>query len=92
MVDPKKGMLMARNIARCISCPYNQLYDKEYAKDHAIELLTVRAMCPPDLLDLIGKNGWLPDACFPGSDDKEIVKQNFFFIARCYLQGYYRGD
>ena len=92
MVDPKKGMLLARNIARCVASPHNPLYDKEYATTHAIDLLTVRGCCPPDLLEVIGKNGWLPDATFPESEDREIVKSNFFFIARCYLQSYYRGD
>ena len=92
MVDPVKGMLLARNVARCIASPDNPLYDKEYARTHAIGLLTERGMCPPDLLEAIGKNGWLPDARFPGTDDTDLVASNFFFIARCYLQGYYRGD
>lgn len=92
MVDPSKGMLMARNIAKCIASPENPLYDKEYATRHAIELLTERGCCPPDLLLFICNQGWLPDAVFPGSDDKEIVEKNWDFIARCYLQQYYRGD
>lgn len=92
MVDEKKGMLMARNVAKCIASPANSLYDKEYATLHSIDLLTQRACCPPDLLLLILKNGWLPDAVFPDSDDKELVKNYADFIARCYLQQYYRGD
>lgn len=92
MVDPHKGMLLARNIARCIAAPDNHLYDKEYAGKHAIELLTVRGVCPGDLLRLIINQGWLPDAVFPGSDNYELVAQNADFIARCYLQQYYRGD
>lgn len=92
MVDEFKGMLLARNIAKCIACPDNPLYDKDYADAHAIELLTERGCCPGDLLRLICKKGWLPDAHFPGSDDYELVAQNNDFIARCYLQEYYRGD
>ena len=92
MVDPKKGMLLARNIAKCIAMPENPLYDKEYAKTHAISLLTERGCCPHDLLIKICENGWLPDARFPGSDDYDLVKRNRDFIARCYLQQFYRGD
>ena len=92
MVDPQKGMLLARNVARCIAAPDNPLYDKDYARHHAIDLLTVRGCCPADLLILVCNNGWLPDAVFPGTDDPELVKHNWDFIARCYLQQYYRGD
>lgn len=92
MVDPHKGMLMARDIARCIAAPGNDLYNKNYASRHAMELLTERGCCPGDLLQMIFENNWLPDAHFPESDDYEIVKQNRDFIARCYLQLYYRGD
>ena len=92
MVDREKGMLLARNIARCVKAPDNPMYDKEYASTHAIELLTERGCCPADLLHCIFKHDWLPDAVFPGTDDHELVKRNRDFIARCYLQQYYRGD
>lgn len=92
MVDPKKGMLLARNVARCIASPDNPLYDKEYASNHAMDLLTERGCCPADLLIHICEKGWLPDAVFPGSDDHDLVKKNWDFIARCFLQQYYRGD
>lgn len=92
MVNKKKGMLMARNIARCISDSANPLYDRNYAAEHAFELLSVRGLCPGDLLKRVLKEGWLPDARFPHSDDPELVKRNNDFIARCYLQLYYRGD
>ena len=92
MVNREKGMLLARNIARCIADPDNPLYDKGYAERHAIELLTERGCCPGDLLRKVCKNGWLPDAVFPGSDDAGLVARNADFIARCFLQQYYRGD
>ena len=92
MVDREKGMLLARNIARCVAAPENPMYDKKYASAHAMELLTERGCCPADLLHFIFKNDWLPDAVFPGTDDHELVKKNRDFIARCYLQQYYRGD
>lgn len=92
MVNKEKGMLLARNIAKCIKSPDNPLYDKEYASRHAIELLTERGCCPADLLHYVCSNGFLPDAVFPGSNDHELVRRNWDFIARCYLQQYYRGD
>ncbi len=92
-VDPKKGMLLAKNIARCIAYPSNTLYDQDYARLHAIELLTVRGRCPFDLLKFVCEGGWLPDASFPGKErDTALVAANWDFIARCYLQQYYRGD
>lgn len=92
LVNPEKGMLMARGIARCVSDPDNPLYDSGYAREHAFELLTMRGLCPGDLLQFIFEHDWLPDAVFPGTDDKTTVAENRDFIARCYLQQYYRGD
>lgn len=92
MVDEEKGMLLARDIARCIAAPENPLYDKEYAKAHAMELLTERGACPGDLLRRVLASGWLPDAAFPGSADTRLVVRHADFIARCFLQQYYRGD
>lgn len=92
MVNRTKGMLMARNVAKCIADPQNPLYDREYAREHSIDLLTVRGLCPADLFHYIYEHDWLSDACFPGSNDTELVKVNHDFIARCYLQLYYRGD
>lgn len=92
MVDRAKGMLLAHDIARCIAAPGNSLYDKVYAQEHAMELLTERGRCPGDLLRYVCQNGWLPDAVFPESDDRKLVADNWDFISRCYLQQYYRGD
>lgn len=92
MVDPQKGMLLARNIAKCVASPDNPLYDKEYAGKYAMELLTERGCCPGDLLRYICEKSWLPDAVFPGTEDRELVSANWDFISRCYLQQYYRGD
>lgn len=93
MVNPEKGMLVAPNIARCIKSPGNTLYDEDFAKVHAFDLLTVRGLCPADLLIYIFSNGWVPDAVFPGSpEDYGLVAENWDFIARCYLELYYRGD
>lgn len=92
MANPEKGLLVAPDICRCIKAPGNQMYDHEYASVHAIELLTVRGRCPHDLLSFICEKGWLPDAVFPESSDHAFVERWHDFIARCYLQLYYRGD
>lgn len=92
LVNREKGMLVARNVARCVASPDNPLYDKKYAASHAISLLTERGVCPADLLHYICSHGWLPDAVLPGSSDHDLVASNYDFIARCYLQQYYRGD
>lgn len=92
LVSPEKGMLLAKEIAPYISHPENPYYNKEHALKHAIELLTIRGKCPADLLKYLGNGGYLPDAHFDGSDDFMLVKENFDFISRCYLQLYYRGD
>lgn len=92
MANPSKGLLVAADICRCIKAPSNPMYNEDYAASHAMELLTVRGRCPHDLLSFICERGWLPDAVFPGSNDHELVARFHDFIARCYLQLYYRGD
>lgn len=92
LVTPRKGMLMARDVARCIAAPSNPLYNPVYARKEAFSLLCDRGRCPGDLLRFIFRNDWLPDAVFPGTDDHELVARNRDFIARCFLQIYYRGD
>lgn len=92
LADQKKGMLLAKNICRCIKYPTNPYYDQAYAREHAMDLLTVRGVCPGDLLHFLKEHSALPDARFADSDDAALVADNFDFIARCYLQLYYRGD
>ncbi len=91
LVNRYKGMLVARNVAKCINDPANPYYDKEYAIINAIKMLTHRGYCPADLVKYCFKHGFITDACFPDSDkDTKLVKANWDFIARCYLQEYYR--
>lgn len=109
LANPHKGMLLAHDICRCIYMPdENPYYDKEYAATHAIELLTRRGACPPDLLHFLWDAEAIPDAAFPlhrsaatmSEEERQIrlaearafVARNRDFIARCYLQQYYRGD
>ncbi|MDE6330320.1 MAG: DUF3843 family protein [Muribaculaceae bacterium] len=92
LVNREKGMLVARDVARCIRLDSNPYYDQDYARDNAIDLLIQRGRCPADLLQYLFSHDAIPDARFPGSDDTQLVADNRDFIARCYLQKYYRGD
>lgn len=92
LVNRRKGMLMAVDVAQCIADPDNGLYDANAAKEDAIDLLTVRGRCPADLLKYIYAHNWLPEAEFPQSSDLRLVDTHWDLIARCYLQEYYRGD
>lgn len=91
MVNKEKGMLLAKNVAKCIKHPSNPCYDSDFANQHAIDLLTERGLCPADLLKYLCENHMIPDAHFPGGEHATVA-ENWDFIARCYLQLYYRGD
>lgn len=89
-VTPYKGMLIASDIAQCISDPTNPCYDKEEAQKEAISLLTAPGRCPIDLLLYLCSHSLLPDAHF-ADGDPHLVADNWDFIARCLLQDYYRA-
>ena len=92
MTEPGKGMLIARDVCRYIADPENPLYKREEAATGAFRMLTVPMACPPDLLTRCIKEGWLPDAAFPGGEGRETVQREMDFIARHTLLYYYRGD
>lgn len=88
-IDRVKGMLIAPYISPCIASDRNPTYDSKFATANAIELLTVKGACPPDLRKYLLENDMLPNAVFPGSDNHRLVVDNADFIGRCYLQDYY---
>lgn len=105
MVTPHAGLMVAKNIARCIADPDNSLYDRNHARNFAFNLISQRAVCPGDMLRYISANDWLPDVAFPeyplpagseetpGFEDRNrAALDNLDFLARAYLQEYYRGD
>ena len=92
MVNPEKGILLAKDLCRCISDPLNPMYDAATAAQEAFSLLTVPTKCPPDLMEYLINNHYIPDAQIPGSGEKELVQKNADFIARHSLLYYYRGD
>ena len=92
MVNPEKGILLAKDICAHIADKNNPLYNREEAKKHAFRLLTEETLCPPDLLTYCITNKLLPDAMLPGGEEQALVSQNADFIARHSLLSFYRGD
>lgn len=93
MTEPRKGILLAKDICEYIADEKNALYNRQEAEKHAFRLLTEETLCPPDLLNYCIRNNYLPDACLPGNPaTKELVQRNADFIARHSLLYYYRGD
>jgi len=92
MVTPHGGLMVAKEIARCVKHPFNPFYDPEYARNFAFNLISQRGVCPGDMLRRLLSEGALPDARFPESDDTQLVADNADFLARAYLQEYYCAD
>lgn len=102
MVTPDKGLMVAKNIALCVRHPDNPLYDADHASRFAFTLISQRAVCPADMLIYLCSGGYLPDARFPESamlasaagepDTTALVAANWDFLARAYLQEFYRAD
>lgn len=92
MVTPRHGLMVAKDIARCVKHPLNPYYDPEHAAGFAFNLISQRGVCPGDMLRRFLAEGAIPDARFPETDDTSLVSDNADFLARAYLQEFYRGD
>ena len=68
------------------------MYDAATAAQQAFSLLTIPTKCPPDLMEYVINNHYIPDAQFPEFGERELVQKNADFIARHSLLYYYRGD
>ncbi len=91
LVNEKKGMLLAKDVARCIKHPSNPCYDEEYARSHSFDLLTRRGLAPIDLTLYALDNALLPEIQW-GGDGGVLSKTDADFVARCYLLQYYRAE
>jgi len=89
-VSRDKGMLVARDVAACINAPGNSLFDKKYARANSYALLTEKGRCPADLLRYCISMGWLTEAVYPDHPDIHVNDKDADFLARCFLQLYYR--
>lgn len=92
MSNPKKGILLAKDICEYIADEGNPMYNREKAQANAFRLLTEETLCPPDLLIYCIEKGLLPDASIPGETEHALTRADMDFIARHALLYYYRGD
>ncbi len=51
-----------------------------------------QGVCPVDLLRYLFDNDMVPAARWPSAKDTSILHDNWDFLARLYLQKYYRAD
>ena len=61
------------------------------AKAEAHELITMQGRCPIDLVKHLFANGMVPDAALPWDDSRRALLDNWDFLARFYLQSFYRA-
>lgn len=86
-----KGMLVAHNAAAYFCEAHNPMYDAERAATEGYELFIRPGACPFDLLKYGMAKGLLPELQLPFPGGKEVLQQNWDFIARYYLCEYYEG-
>ena len=67
-------------------------YDAQTATAEGYELFCLPGRCPFDLLKYGMQNNLLCDAALPFDRGREILQQNWDFIARYFLGEYYEGD
>ena len=87
-----KGMLLAPGVAACFRDSHNPAYDAQTATAEGYELFCLPGRCPFDLLKYGMQNNLLCDAALPFDRGREILQQNWDFIARYFLGEYYEGD
>ena len=87
-----KGMLLAPGVAACFRDSHNPAYDAQTATAEGYELFCLPGRCPFDLLKYGMQNNLLCDVALPFDRGREILQQNWDFIARYFLGEYYEGD
>jgi len=91
-----KGMLIAPNIAEYVKDGRNPMYNAEEAAKNALDLFTVQGSCPADLLRFLEESNRLPDSAIKSKKGEEFGKkllhENWDFIARLFLESYYRAE
>ena len=87
-----KGMLIAHNVAACFREAHNPMYDAKRAAAEGYDMFCQPGYCPFDLLKYGMAKRILPDVELPFPKGKEILQQNWDFIARYYLREYYEGE
>ena len=87
-----KGMLIAHDVAAYFCEEHNPMYNAKRAAAEGYKLFCRPGACPFDLIKYGMLKGILPDVQFPFDNGKEILQQNWDFIARYYLCEYYEGE
>lgn len=87
-----KGILLAHDVAACFCDPHNPLYDSQRAANEGYQLFCQPGCCPFDLLKLGMTTGLLPEVRFPFHHGKQLLQDNWDFVARYYLGEYYEGQ
>lgn len=87
-----KGVLIGPDVAGYFADQRNPLYDAEVSQMVAYELFCEQGLCPFDLLKYGMEHQLLTDAQFPFEKGKELLHENWDFVARWFLGEYYEGE
>lgn len=87
-----KGMLIAPNVAAYFCNEHNPMYNAERAATEGYRIFCLPEACPFDLIKYGMQKGLLPDLQLPFFKGKEVLQNNWDFIARYYLCEYYEGE
>lgn len=89
---PEKGLLIAHDISPFINHPKNKLYDKDTAIRKAYTMITGQGVSPIDLTKYLFSKRLVPDAVLPfDKNEGTTLLDNWDFLARMYLQSFYRA-
>jgi len=86
-----KGLLIGPDVAPYFADKRNPLYNAELAEE-AYELFCEEGLCPFDLLKYGMEHELLSEAQFPFENGKELLQENWDFVARWFLGEYYEGE
>lgn len=86
-----RGLLIAPDVAACFEDKRNPMYSPDWAEENAYKLFCEQGKCPFDLLKYGMENGLLSEARFPFENGKELLHENWDFVARWFLEDYYEG-
>lgn len=87
-----KGLLIGPDVAEFFADEHNPLYKAEEAEKRAYEMFCEEGLCPFDLLKYGMEHQLLPDAQFPFERGKELLHENWDFVARWFLGEFYEGE
>lgn len=91
-----KGLMISADIAELLKHEDNPMYNAEEAKQKAFFVFVNKGQCPIDMLEYFVDNDMLQDASLITDYEnnnyekgQELVKENYDFIARMFLNEYY---